>query len=352
MLRQTNNPRPVPWPISLVEWKGSKIRSRSAAGTPGPVSPTSMTIRSPSRRVATVTSLRDGASVGSAWYALTIRLSTTWTRRASFPITGGVGCRSRIRRARASTSLPTSLEHRVHDLADVDADEAAFVGAAEASEVAGDAGDPARARSNRVQPFAEPGERRAGVGQRRPLQVGQQLVEHVDLAGERITAREHVGERIVDLVRHRRRERSQRHHAVVLDRLVLQLADMADVVRQGGYADHLPGGASNRGDPGLVHRLAHLDRVPERIARQTATDVSRDRGVGPVHVEDVLAHHLARLHPQGRQPGAFGHGDDPFGVRHPERDRGVVARERKALLHQLSFGVDLGLLGDVERTRR
>lgn len=79
--QEMSSPSPVPSPTGLVVKKGSKMRLRISAGTPGPVSRNSTSSRSPSRAVRTV-SVPPPPVSAMADTALSIRFVHTWLSSA------------------------------------------------------------------------------------------------------------------------------------------------------------------------------------------------------------------------------------------------------------------------------
>src|SRR3954452_7174534 len=83
--RAVASPRPVPWPTSLVVKNGSKSRSRTSSGIPGPSSATVTSRHAPSRRVLTVIV----PEPSSASIALSSRFVHTWLSSEPWTVTRG-----------------------------------------------------------------------------------------------------------------------------------------------------------------------------------------------------------------------------------------------------------------------
>ena len=82
------------------------------------------------------------------------------------------------------------------------------------------------------------------------------------------------------------RERSEGYHPIIPDGRLLELVELADVVRQRRQAADLARRAAQRVHPGVVDRLAHGDGVPEGVSGQPTTDVAGDGRMG---AEDLQA---------------------------------------------------------------
>ncbi len=91
MRQEMSRPSPVPSPTGLVVKNGSKTRSRTSGGTPGPVSRNSTSTWSPSRAVRTVR-VPPEPLLRMAHTALSIRFVHTWFSSAGYPgMRGKVG---------------------------------------------------------------------------------------------------------------------------------------------------------------------------------------------------------------------------------------------------------------------
>ena len=219
--------------------------------------------------------------------------------------------------------LGDELQHGQDHPAQVDGLEAALSRAAEGPQVAGDGADACGARADGRESLAHALQGRLRVMQRRALEPADELLEHVQLPLHILAVREDVRERVVDLVCHARRQRPERHHPIVLHHRPLQVVKLADVVRQARQAGHLARGTAQRRQPGVVDGLADLDGVPERLAGEAAADVSGDRRVRAVDVQQLLADELARFHAEGPQPRALRHRDHARRVGRPDARSGA-----------------------------
>ena len=113
MSNAIESPSPVPRSGPLVVKNGSKMRWRSASGTPGPSSRTLISTTSPTRRVTT--SMRPADCSASACLAFTSRFRNTCSRREAEPWTNGRSGSSRRLDEHVAVAVQVGESDRILD---------------------------------------------------------------------------------------------------------------------------------------------------------------------------------------------------------------------------------------------